>query len=75
MSGESFAQKYPDGVWETTGGLTDADARQDWPVLRDAPGWQRKVTGPSGHVWTWRPWPRFPDAPITRFLPFEDDAR
>lgn len=51
---------YPEGVWETTAGVTDDEARLDWPVLQAAPGWQRKVTGPSGRVWEWRPWPRFP---------------
>ena len=55
---------YPDGVWETTAGVTDDEARMDWPVLRDAPGWQRVVTGPSGWTWTWRAFPRFPGAPF-----------
>jgi hypothetical protein len=52
------------GVWETTAGVTDDEARLDWPVLRDAPNWQYTVTGPSGHVWRWRAFSSFPHGTV-----------
>ena len=67
---------YPDGVWESdygAGPMSDDEARADWAALRDAPGWQRVVTGPSGHVWTWKPFPRFP-MDNARFVPYPEPA-